>query len=141
MLSRGSGMKKVRAGVVGLGRWAEVIAAAVSRSDGIETAACASSSPEKAAAFTGKHGCAPFETYEAMLADPSVEAVLITSAKHQHSGHAEAAARAGKHVFVEKPIATNIPDAHSVIAECERAGVVLATGQMTRRMTAVRKMK
>ncbi|MDP6482782.1 MAG: Gfo/Idh/MocA family oxidoreductase [Nitrospinota bacterium] len=92
-------MKKVRAGVVGLGKWAEVIAAAVSRSDGIETAACASSSPEKAAAFTGKH------------------------------------------VFVEKPIATNIPDAHSVIAECERAGVVLATGQMTRRMTAVRKMK
>ncbi len=134
-------MDKVRAGIVGLGKWAEAIAAAVSRSDGIETAACASSSPEKAAAFAEEHGCAPFETYEAMLADPSIEAVLITSANHQHSGHAETAARAGKHVFVEKPIATNIPDAHSVMDACERAGVVLATGQMTRRMTAVRKMK
>ena len=134
-------MNKVRAGIVGLGKWAEAIAAAVARSDGVETAACVSSSPETAAAFAEKHGCAPSETYEALLADPSIEAVLITSANHQHAAHAMAAARAGKHVFVEKPIATTVPDAHRVIDACERAGVVLATGQMARRMTAVRNMK
>jgi predicted dehydrogenase len=76
-----------------------------------------------------------------MLADSGVEAVIITSANHQHAGHAMAAAQAGKHVFIEKPIATTIADAHGVLREVEKAGVVLATGQMTRRMTGVRKMK
>ena len=134
-------METLRAGIVGLGKWAEAIAAAVARSEGIALAACASSDPEKAKAFADRHDCAPSESYGALLADPAVEAVLVTSANHQHAGHAVAAAQAGRHVFVEKPIATTVPDAHRVLKEADRAGVVLATGQMTRRMTGVRKMK
>ncbi|MFQ5914315.1 MAG: Gfo/Idh/MocA family protein [Nitrospinota bacterium] len=135
-------MRKIRAGIVGLGKWAESIAAAVARGDAVELVACTSSSnPDKAREFGERHSCKPFDTYEAMLADPSIEAVLITSANHQHADHAVSAAQAKKPAFVEKPISTTIPDAHRVIEECARAGVVLSTGQMTRRMTGVRKMK
>lgn len=134
-------METVRAGIVGLGKWAEALAAAAARSEGIALAACASSDPEKARAFAERRGCAPFESYEALLADPAVEAVLVASANHRHAAHATAAARAGKHVFVEKPIATAMEDARCVLREAERAGVVLATGQLTRRLTGVRKMK
>ncbi|MFQ5692122.1 MAG: Gfo/Idh/MocA family protein [Nitrospinota bacterium] len=134
-------MEEIRAGIVGLGKWAEAIAAAVGRSEGIALTACASSDPEKARAFGDAHGCAPFETYASMLADPDVRAVLVASANPHHAGHAVAAAEAGKHVFVEKPIATTLPEARRVLEAAERAGVVLATGQLTRRMTGVRKMK
>ena len=64
-----------------------------------------------------------YDHYRDLLARDDIEAVTISSANYLHREHAEAAAAAGKHVFLEKPIATNLDDATAIVRACERAGV------------------
>ena len=64
--------------------------------------------------------------YEAALAHPDVDVVAIHTPNALHAEQAIAAARAGKHVFCDKPLATRVADAERMVAECERAGVKLA---------------
>jgi len=63
-----------------------------------------------------------------VLADPSIDAVLIASRNAQHATQAEAALRAGKHVFVEKPMAITEGDCHRLITAAEDSGKTLAVG-------------
>lgn len=60
-----------------------------------------------------------------LLSDPEVEAVLVCSANADHLRDVELAARHGKHVLCEKPIATSLADAHAMVRACEAAGVQL----------------
>lgn len=66
--------------------------------------------------------------YRAMLDDPTVNAVMICSSTHTHAGIIGEAARAGKHIFCEKPIALSLPAIDAALAEVERAGVKLQVG-------------
>jgi UDP-N-acetyl-2-amino-2-deoxyglucuronate dehydrogenase len=75
----------------------------------------------------GRCDCPHFTDYDKLLALDEVEAVLISSPHFLHAPQAIAAAKAGKHVMVEKPIATTEKDATAMIAACKRAGVKLAT--------------
>jgi predicted dehydrogenase len=61
----------------------------------------------------------------ALLADPELDAVLIATPDALHAEQAIAAARAGKHVLCEKPMATRARDAHAMVAACAEAGVTL----------------
>ena len=61
------------------------------------------------------------------LAAPGLEAVYVATPNHLHRPLVEAAARAGKHVLCEKPMATTVADAEAMVAACERAGVRYAT--------------
>ena len=67
----------------------------------------------------------PCRDEEAMLADPDVDAVIICTPSGQHAAQAVAAARAGKHVLVEKPMALSLADADRMIEACDAAGVTL----------------
>jgi len=60
---------------------------------------CATRSPEKRAAFATKYGCRQAESYEAVLKDPEVDGVLLTTPHTLHADQVVAAAEAGKHVF------------------------------------------
>jgi predicted dehydrogenase len=73
-----------------------------------------------------------YATQGELLADPEVEAVYIATPVAAHGGQVVAAAEAGKHVFVEKPIALNIREAGQAIAACQRVRVLLGCGYMMR---------
>ena len=104
-------MEPVRAAAVGIGWWSGVLADAIPKGTHLKLVACATRSPDKRAAFAEKYGCRAIESYDAILKDPEVEAVLLTTPHTLHGEQVSAAARAGKHVFVEKPFTLTVADA------------------------------
>jgi predicted dehydrogenase len=73
-----------------------------------------------------------YATAAEVFADPEIQAVYIATPVAAHAGQIIAAAQAGKHVFVEKPVALNVAEAEQAIAACARAGVLLGCGYMMR---------
>jgi predicted dehydrogenase len=128
----------VRVACIGIGWWSDVLADAIRRSDRLSVVACYSRSPEKRRAFAAKYGCRAVDRYESILDDRGVEAVVNTTPNDAHLETTRAAARAGKHVFLDKPIANTIADARAITAACRAAGVVLALGYQRRRESQFR---
>ena len=116
-----------------MGWWSDVLADVVTRSGAIRIVTCYTRSGPKREAFAAKYGCRPAPSYEAMLEDPDVEAVINTTPNNAHLETTRAAARAGKHVFLDKPIANTVADARALTDACRAAGVVLALGYQRRR--------
>ena len=132
----------LRAASVGLGWWSDELAAAVqgaSKQIGIVT--CTSRSAEKRAAFAAKFGTAQHQSYAAVLADPGVDAVILTTPHSRHAEQVIQAAEAGKHVFVEKPFTLTAESGRRAAAACAAAGVVLAVGQNRRFSAAAQALK
>ena len=73
-----------------------------------------------------------YATAEEVFADPAIQAVYLATPVAAHAGQIIAAAQAGKHVFVEKPVALNVAEAERAIAACAQAGVLLGCGYMMR---------
>ncbi len=85
-----------------------------------------SSSAERAQAYAEEYGFATsYASLEECLADDAVDAVYISTTNELHASQAIAAARAGKQVLCEKPLATSIEDAEAIGCACKEAGVVL----------------
>ena len=131
----------VRVAAVGIGWWSGVLADAIPKGTNLRLVACATRSPEKRAAFARKHDCREVESYEALLGDPEVEAVILTTPHTLHARQVIAAAEAGKHIFVEKPFALTVEDGKRATDACRKAGVVLAVGHQRRRQPANRALK
>ncbi|HET7341966.1 MAG TPA: Gfo/Idh/MocA family oxidoreductase [Methylomirabilota bacterium] len=132
---------RVRVASIGVGWWSGVLCDAARKGTGLEVVACTARSPEPRAAFATKHGCRGVESFEAVLADRDVEGVLIATPHTAHAEQVIAAARAGKHVFVDKPFTLTAADARRATEACRQAGVVLAVGQQRRRLAAYRALK
>ena len=116
-------------GFVGLGKAAERLAAAASELPIGSLAAACSQDREKAESFAKRHGIPAFyERYEEMLADSAIAGVVIASANCGHERYALAAARAGKHVFCEKPMGRNAREARAIWEASQRCGIVLGVG-------------
>jgi predicted dehydrogenase len=122
-----------RVASIGIGWWSDVLADAIQRSGKLKIVSCFTRSPAKRDAFAAKYGCEAAPSYEAILDDPSIEAVINTTPNNVHLETTRAAARAGKHVFLDKPIANTIADARALTQACRDAGVVLALGYQRRR--------
>jgi 1,5-anhydro-D-fructose reductase (1,5-anhydro-D-mannitol-forming) len=114
-------------GLVGTGRIAEDrILPAINACASNRLIAVVSRDQTRADAFAGKFSAQhAYTSYDAMLRDPAVTVVAIETPSALHAEQAIAAARAGKHVFCDKPMATNIADARRVVDACEKAGVKL----------------
>jgi predicted dehydrogenase len=132
---------KLRVGALGMGWWSDVLADAILRSDRFEIVSCFTRSPDKRAAFAKKYNCHPLESYEAMLNDSSIEAVINTTPNNVHLETTRQAAAAGKHVFLDKPIANSVSDGAAIADVCRKAGVVLALGYQRRRENHFRWIK
>src|SRR6266852_148273 len=133
--------RKLRVAVVGIGWWSDVLADAALRSDAIDIAACYTRSDDKRAAFAAKYGCRAAESYEEILADREIEAVINTTPNSVHLATTRMAAEAGKHVFLDKPIANTVAEGREIARVCEVAGVVLALGYQRRRESHFRWIK
>jgi predicted dehydrogenase len=82
-----------------------------------------------------------FTSYEQALESTEVDAVLLSTPHHLHKGQAIAAAEAGKHVLVEKPVATTLADADAMMAACRKAGVQLAVNYSFRYLAKIQKAR
>jgi predicted dehydrogenase len=111
-----------------MGWRSDVLADAIKRTDKIEIVSCYTRSPDKRGAFAKKYDCAPAESYEAVLADPAIEAIINTTPNDAHLPTTKQAAEAGKHVFLDKPIANNVTQGRAITEICRKAGVVLGMG-------------
>ena len=126
---------------IGMGWWSDVLADAIQRSGRLTIAACYSRSADKRQAFCRKYHCKAAASYEEILSDSSIEAIINTTPNAAHLETTRAAAAAGKHVFLDKPIANTIADARAITQACRQAKVVLALGYQRRRESQFRFMK
>ena len=130
----------VKLASIGLGWWGNMLADAAVAA-GAEIAACFARYPEARDEFAAKHGCVAASSFEAVLADPAIDGVLIATPHTTHADYIVAAAAAGKHVFVEKPLALTVTDAKRAMMATEGAGTVLLVGHNRRRQPAMRRLK
>ena len=134
-------VKPLKVGCLGMGWWSDVLADAIKRSGKLEIVSCFTRSEDKRAAFAKKYGCKPASSYEAMLKDPSIEAIINTTPNNVHAETTRQAAAAGKHVFLDKPIANTVADAKALTDACRKAKVVLALGYQRRKESHFRWVK
>lgn len=117
----------VRWGITGAGRYASLVTApAITSTAGSKLVAVSDVSIELAGSLAGKHGVEKtYDSFEKMLQDPDVDAVYIATPHNIHAAYAMQAARAGKHVFCEKPMALTVADAERMTETCEKNKVKL----------------
>jgi len=123
----------VRVACLGMGWWSDVLADAAGRSSEIDIVACYTRSDDKRTAFAEKYDCRAASSYEDLLADDAVQAIINTTPNAVHLETVRAAAECGKHVFLDKPIANSVVDAKAITAVCADAGVILSVGYQRRR--------
>jgi len=121
----------IRAGIAGLGRWGQrlvVSACEPGPSSKIRFVRAATRSPSKVSSFAAQYGLEVAGDFDSLLDDTEIDAVVLATPHSLHVGQIMAAAAAGKHVFVEKPIALELIGARQAVEACRQAGVVLAVG-------------
>ncbi len=128
-------------GIVGVGMIANFHARSIADASGGHLVGATSRRAEPTAEFAAKHQCKAFDSIDAMLADPDVQAVSICAPSGAHLDPALAAARAGKHVIVEKPLEVTTERCDQIIQACEEAGVRLAVTFQSRFHESSRLMK
>jgi len=131
----------IRAAIVGLGRWGRNLVASVQGSDAIRFTAGATRSPEKSRAFAETHGFPLYDRYEKVLTDPAIDAVVLATPHSLHAEQTIAAAKARKHVFVEKPFALALCDAEAAVRACAGNGLTLAIGYNWRFQPALQEIR
>lgn len=132
----------LRAAIVGIGTWGQNLVASVQgRSEQIRFVAGATRSAAKAEAFCSQHGIRMAESYEEVLADLDIDAVVLATPHTMHTGQIVAAARAGKHVFAEKPLGVDGESSRQAVAACAQHGVTLAVGYNWRFQPALQEAK
>ena len=116
----------IKAAVVGTG-FIGVVHVEALRRLGVEVAGIVGSSPERAAEKARAAGLpAPYPSYEAMLEDPAVDVVHLTTPNHLHHAQVRDALAAGKHVVCEKPLAMNSEETADLVRLAEESGLVHA---------------
>jgi 2-hydroxy-4-carboxymuconate semialdehyde hemiacetal dehydrogenase len=119
--------------MVGQGAFAKKHLNGLARIDGIEVASLAGGSPESTEAVAKQYGIPHWTTdLDEALAQPGIEAAILTSPTQMHAAQAIQVMRAGKHVEIEIPIADNLADAKQIDAVQEETGLVAMAGHTRR---------
>jgi predicted dehydrogenase len=118
----------IRAAIVGLGWWGQNLVNSVRGSGSIRFTAAHTRTRATAAGFCAAAGLGWTESLDAILDDKHIDAVVFATPHTQHAEQVVRAARAGKHVFVEKPFSLSLADAMRARDAADKAGIVLAVG-------------
>jgi predicted dehydrogenase len=118
-------MKKYNVGIIGYGWVATAHIPAINATTQGQVTAVYSSRPQNSAELSAKYGSkiTCYTDLNQMLADPNLHAVSICSYPHQHADHIIAAAKAKKHLIIEKPITLSLEDSRRVMEAVRAAGV------------------
>jgi len=115
--------------VVGLGWWGATLVESVQHSETLRfVAAYTRSRSQQDHEVATRHRLSLVDSYEALLADPGIDGVVLATQPHGHCAQIVAAAAAGKHIFCEKPLVMNRGEAERALAAVHAAGVTLAVG-------------
>ncbi|MGN6286403.1 MAG: Gfo/Idh/MocA family protein [Afipia sp.] len=130
----------IRAAIIGLGWWGQTIAASLADS-GIIRPVLGIDPLEAARTQAAAKGLQTAAKFEEALARPDIEAVILCTPQDHHARQIEAAARAGRHVFCEKPLCTTGADAERALAAVKAANVQIGIGHERRFEPAVIEMR
>ena len=131
----------IGAAIVGLGRWGRTLVESVQhKSDRLRFSHAVSRDPDRHRDFAQRHGLALAGDLATVLADPTIDAVVLATPHSLHGEQIIASAAAGKHVFCEKPLTLTADEAARAIGACEAAGVVLGVGTDKRFYPALREL-
>lgn len=125
---------------IGLGWWGNVLADGVASSGEAQVVTCYARTPETREIFASKHGCNAAESLAEIWDDPAIEGVLMATPHAVRQELIAQAAAAGKHIFVEKPLALTGAEARASAQAAREAGVVLQVGHNKRRQTGNRRL-
>jgi predicted dehydrogenase len=132
----------LNAAIIGLGWWGkELVRSVQGTSPLIRFSRGVTLEPEVARDFAAEMKLTLGISYEDVLADPAIDAVVLATPHTRHRAQVEAAAAHGKHVFCEKPFALNVPDAQAALAACRRAKVALGVGHNRRLWPSIAELK
>jgi predicted dehydrogenase len=134
-------MQPLRIAIVGAGAIAQRNAAEAAGSGAATVAGVFDINTKVARDMAKKLGTTVFTSYDEVVGSRSVDAVLMSTPHHVHRSMTEQAAAAGKHVLVEKPLATTLEDAEAMIAACRRAGVGLTVNYSFRYLPQIIKAR
>jgi predicted dehydrogenase len=126
-------MNRQRIGVIGLGWFGEIHCEAMLGVANLELAALCTRTPDRLDALARKYGVRKtYRDYKDLIADPEIDAVSIVTMWDQHTAPALAALAAGKHVFLEKPMASTLEDCDKIFAASKRSKGILQIGHICR---------
>ncbi len=130
------------AAIVGLGRWGQNYVHSVQRaSQRVRFTRGIVTNPDKSREFAQQHSLRLSTDYAELLSDRAVKMVVLATPNSQHPGQIIAAAKAGKHVLCEKPLALTRADAERAVRVCKEAGVLLGVGQDKRFWPSMQELK
>lgn len=131
----------VKLAIVGLGRWGQTLVTSIQgRSEGVEFTHGTTRTHASAADFAARHRIKMLRDLKAVLAERSIDGIVLATPHSQHTDQIRAAVAAGKHVFCEKPLALTREEGESAFAAAEAAGVHLCVGHNRRFLPAFEAM-
>jgi predicted dehydrogenase len=130
----------IHVGIVGLGRWAKVLSRAAAKSNKLKIVAGYSRSEEKRQAFEKETGIKAVPSMEALLSDPEIQGVILTVPNEQHLPVATQVAKARKHVYTEKPIASTLDEGLKIAALQKEYGITVTVGHSARLMAGIQEI-
>ncbi|MCC6616649.1 MAG: Gfo/Idh/MocA family oxidoreductase [Anaerolineae bacterium] len=131
----------IKVGIIGAGSYGESHAQAMREVSDVKLVAASRTNAEALSGFVGKYGGSAYTDYHDLLADPQVDAVVIATPHHLHTEIVLAAARAGKHILLEKPMAPTLAECDQIINACAEHGVTLMVGHVNHFVLAYERAK
>jgi predicted dehydrogenase len=131
----------LNAAIVGLGWWGKELVRSTKGSQLLRITRGVTLEPEAARDIAGECGLTIGTSFDEVIADPTIDAVILATPHTLHRRQVEAVAAAKKHVFCEKPFALNPADARAALAACRKAGVALGVGHNRRLWPSIAHIK